>query len=669
MQYRYPRRVSRLARLAPSRPYVFLFFVYILAMFFFTGLRLLFVLHFHEQLAGVGLQQILTGFLIGLRFDQIVVLFALLLLVLVLPWASLRSGIVRRLTLAYLTVIFSLAWILTFIDIRFYFYFHSHLNFMAVDYVDEGPIVWKMMVADPMFYLFTGLWVCLSVLFPVLSAVISKKTRKLPHRRSWPNQIIYFLLAVALTFAGIRGRLGISPMDWGVAYFSQNHFLNQLALNGVYTLGRAITEEHGDPRLSYLSETERFPFVPFSEGLDTVHTMLEQEGDEWLEPSQSILRRTHQEKSQIGFKPNIILVMMESWTALHTGALGSKRGLTPYFDRMASEGTLFTNFYANGIRTNYGLSAVQCSFPSLPGRAVIKRYNARHPFRTLSEILHDRGYFNAFAYGGDLAFDNMEGFFTQKHYDRFYGESYFGHENAFSKWGVPDHIVFAKSADLTDSLPRPFQMTILTISNHEPFDLPDSSVRRYMDASDSSRIFNSQIYADYALGQFIMSMISKPVFDSTIFVFTADHARFGSGRYRGDPQDFHVPLLIYSPSILGKEGRRVATFGSQIDIIPTLMGLLGSDYVHASWGRDLLKLSEGDVGFAPMNVFDRIACIDRDYFYFEVLGHSTALYDTEMLDQTPMDVKEEKRADFLRIQRHLRIFMQIAEQLSTPGRH
>ncbi len=635
-------------------------------MLFLSDLRLLFALHFHEQLADADVWEILTSFLIGLRFDQVVVLYILLPLTVLLPWVSLRFRAARKLTVAYLAIVFSLTFLLTLADIRFYSYFHTHLNFMAVDYIDEGPTVWKMIVSDSKFFLFVLLWLCISLLFAVLSMVIVKRSQALPHRRSRPNQLIYFLLGTLLTLAGIRGRTSLSPMDWGVAYFSQNRFFNQLGLNGVYTLGRAITEEHHDPRLSYLSEKERFGFVPFSKGLDTVQVMLGQKGDEWLQPTHSLLRLTRQPEGDMGFRPNLVLVLMESWTAQNTGALGSKRGLTPNFDRLASEGILFANFYAAGIRTNYGLPAALCSFPSLPGRAVMKRYNALHPFRALSEILHERGYYNAFAYGGDLAFDNIEGFLTDKQYDCLCGDGYFGPENSFSKWGVPDHILFEKSVDLIDSLPRPFQLTILTISNHEPFDLPDSSARRYMDRSDSSRIFNCQIYADQALGKFVAQIQANPVFDSTIFVFTADHARFGSGRFRGDPQDFHIPLLVYSPSMIGKEGKKIEAFGSQIDIIPTLMGLLGGDYVHASWGRDLLKLSEDDPGFAPMNVFDRIASIDRDYFYFEVLGDRTALYESETLGRMPTDVKDDRQADFFRLQRRLRIFVQIAEQLSTP---
>jgi phosphoglycerol transferase MdoB-like AlkP superfamily enzyme len=297
----------------------------------------------------------------------------------------------------------------------------------------------------------------------------------------------------------------------------------------------------------------------------------------------------------------------------------------------------------------------------------MKRYQALHPFRALSEILGERGYYNAFAYGGDLAFDNVEGFFTQKGYDAFFGEEYFGRENGFSKWGVPDHVLFERTAALVDSLPRPFQLTILTVSNHEPFDLPDSSLQRYTDASDSARLFNCQIYADHALGRFMTLMRSSPVFDSTVFVFTADHARFGSGGFRGDPKDFHVPLLIYSPGAVGTVARRVKTYGSQVDIIPTLMGVFGGSYIHASWGRNLLQVPEGDPGFAPMSVFDQIASIDHDYYYFEVLGRSTALCESaEASNVEAADVGNERPDDFIRRQHRLRIYLQVGEQLCTP---
>jgi hypothetical protein len=141
-----------------------------------------------------------------------------------------------------------------------------------------------------------------------------------------------------------------------------------------------------------------------------------------------------------------------------------------------------------------------------------------------------------------------------------------------------------------------------------------------MDDADTSKIFNSQLYADDALGRFFALVEKMPVFDSTIFLFVSDHARYGPSRFALDPEFFHVPLLIYSPELLLDQQGRHSTYGSQTDILPTLMGLLGGDYRHASWGRDLFNLPEGDSGFAIMNIAGRIGYIDSDHLYVEELG-------------------------------------------------
>ena len=437
-------------------------------------------------------------------------------------------------------------------------------------------------------------------------------------------------------------------------------------MNGVYTFGKALTEEGRDPRIVYLNESARYPFVPFATGLDSVRSWLQGPNEDWLEPAKSLLRHVSQSPVPRDFRPNVVVVLMESWSGRNTGALGSTLGITPEFDSLAAHGMLFTNFYANGTRTNYGMPAVLCGFPALPGRSIMVRYNAAHPFVSLSEILHDRGYYNAFAYGGDLAFDNLEGFFRNKKFDRFFGDDDFGKQNVFAKWGVPDHIVFHDVVHLIDSFPRPFQLTVLTLSNHEPFDLPDSSVQIYKDGSDNSKVLNSHRYADFALGKFMQEFRTRPFFDSTIFVFTADHAKYGAGKVDPDPLDFRVPLLIYGPKLIGSEPRRIATTAGQIDILPTLMGLIGGSYVHGSWGRDILEVPSHDSGYAIVNIMGTLGIVSGGYLYGETLGSEPFLYSLDELKTRVHDIKADHPALTAQLQRHLRIFCQIADQLSTP---
>ncbi len=657
--------MSRLSQRIP-RFIVLLGLAYLVGIVWFALFRLLFLHQHWAKLNDVPVGQLASAFLAGWRFDQIIVLAILAPLVLILPWTTLRSALTQRLVIVYLTTFFSLAFLILLIDIRYYAYFGTHLTYQALLYAEGGRTTWHLIATEPVLWPFLGIWLMAAVLFVVILSRLVRRSREFPERPAWSLQIIAFVAALALCVLGIRGRVGISPINWGVAYTSQNHTLNQLGLNGVYMLGRAINEEARDIRILYRDENRRFPFVPFADGLDTVRAMLAQSDETWLEPDSSLLRTKKSPPPPYGFRPNIVIVLMESWAARNTGALGASRQLTPHFDSLASHGILFTRFYATGTRTNYGMPGTLCSWPSLPGRTIMTRYNAHHPFRAISEILRDRGYYNLFAYGGDLVFDNAEGFFRAKHYDRLSGDTDFGRDLVFAKWGIPDHVLFEKVTALSDSLPRPFQATVLTLSNHEPFDLPDSSVQRYPDASDSSKVFNAQLYADDAVGRFLRAMAAKPVFDSTIFVFTADHARFGGGTLALDPVDFRVPLLIYGPAVIGSAERRIDVVGGQVDIIPTLLGLLGDSCRHESWGRDLLEIASSDSGWATFNSSDLVGYMEQSWYYQEEVGGGHALFRMNGPETVKTDVAGDHPDELARLQRRLRIYLQIAEQLSTP---
>ena len=658
------RPTGALATLLPSRPFVFIALCYFLSLVFFGILRFLFLFNYRGQVSGETLGEILTAFAIGVRFDQIIILYCLLPILLVIPWITPSKRWFRWIVVSYICFIFSFVFILLLSDIRFFATFGSHLNFLFYEYIDDGGIFWSMVFSDSGVAASFAIWTVLTVLFGYLIVRFRRMTDGLPARRSWTNQIVWMVVFLALFFLGMRGRTGLAPIDWGVAYFSKNAFLNQLALNGVYTLARNYTERDGDLRLTTMTESERFPFMESSEAFKQVREMLQLPGDNWKDAPKSVSRVSLNSSLNRMADLNVIVVLMESWAAKNTGVLGCPHDLTPNFDSWADRGILFTHFFASGIRTSFGLPAVLCSYPSLPGRSIMGRYEAPHPFRTISEILHERKYYNTFVYGGDLAFDNIEGFFRNKKYHRFIGEKSFNSNQEFSKWGIPDHILFERAVALIDSLPRPFQMTVLTLSNHEPYDLPDSSVQKFFDDADSSKLFNSQLYADLALGRFLESLEKKRVFDNTIVVLTADHARYGVGRLVLDPETFRVPLLILGPKEFIPSGLVMDAAGSQVDILPTVLGLLYDKCEHASWGRDLLRLDEDDPGFAMINAGDRIGCVTRDMFYLEWLGRQTSLYDYDSLRTDPVDVSSVHPEQFRILQLRARAFMQLAEQLS-----
>lgn len=653
---------SKWAVLIPPKPVAFILGAYLVGLILFALARLTFLLHFPDQLDQISIFRTLVAFWIGIRFDTIILAAVLAPLVLGLPVFIRRP----RLTPAvmYLVAVCSFLFLLLLGDIRFYEEFGTHLNFHVLDYLTEGRTAWNLVLGDMMFWTLVAIWVGLVSLLIAGLAMVRKTIRRLPARRNWSVTIGYLVVLLMLTALGIRGRVDIAPIDWGVAYFSKNHFLNQLALNGIYTLGRTFTEQ--DSRLSLLKPPQRWEFTDFATALDTTRAMLGLPHEIWLEPKRSLKRLARQPDANFKFKPNIVLVLMESFSGRHTGCLGSGLDLTPHFDSLARHGILFTNFYSTGTRTSYGIAGTIGSFPSLPGRSILKRYDAEHPFITLSELLAGRSYSNTFMYGGDLVFDNMAGFLKTKGYNRIAGEEEFDSDSSFSKWGLPDHILFGEAIELTRQLPRPFQLTILTLSNHSPFELPDSSVRRYLGDDRQSRVFNAQIYADWALGQFMAAASQTPVYDSTIFVFTADHALWDVARYALDPVNLHIPLLIYAPGLLGDSGRVIETLSGHCDLLPTLMGLLGGEYIHESWGRDLLKLPPDDPGFAMFNSAHYLGYLLPDLFLVERIGREPWLLDINRLGEDEAHMADSFPERLRQIRTRLHHYYQTAEQLTIP---
>ena len=633
-------------------PFYYLFSIYLIGLIVFYTLRFFFYINFPEHTAELSAFEIAQAFLTGIRFDQIVVLLAMIPLFVIVPWLKKYSKFFINAASVYVTIVYSFIIIVSLADIRFFTYIGAHLNFLVFEYIDEGSSFTEMILTDSKILLYSLFWIVGTIVTFFMVHKSGKTLSRLTIQYRFLTRLLITIPLYILVFIGIRGSLGMKPLDWGAAYFSDEPFLNQLALNGVYTLGRTLTEKNHDPRLIFKDDSERFPFVAFDEGLRTVKTMLLQPNQDWDVNNKELKREILQPENSFGFQPNVILVVMEGWSGEYTGVLGSDLQLTPCFDSLSEAGILFTDFYATGTRTNFGLISSLCSYPSLPGRAIMKRYNAYNHFNSLPEILSNRGYTNLFMYGGDLNFDNMQGYFKTKEMHHFVGQDDFDSDDKFSVWGATDEALYNKILDVSDTLSRPFFTTVLTLSNHKPFDLPDSSLQIYKDDSFLSQIYNAIHYADYAVGGFIEDISQKPYFDSTIILFVPDHTQLGNSKGTIEPENFHIPFLIYSPLV---SNQMIPTTGSQVDITPTIMHLLGGNYNYKGWGRNLFIVDSSD-GFAVVNANQRTGIITKDYLYKEDIGISFAL---ELRDSTNTNI-----FDLQEIQTGFRIYLQIADQLS-----
>ncbi len=283
---------------------------------------------------------------------------------------------------------------------------------------------------------------------------------------------------------------------------------------------------------------------------------------------------------------NLVVVVEESLSAEYLGSFGNQEKLTPSLDHLAGRSLLFTNLYATGTRTVRGLEALTLSLPPLPGTSILKRPN-NDGFRSWGEVMKAKGYDNKFIYAGHGFFDNMNAFFAGNGFSIVDRSNFAKDEVTFSNiWGVCDEDLFRKvilEGDKSHAAGKPFFSMVMTTSNHRPFTYPDGRI----DIRSKTGRNGGVKYADYAIGRLIAEASREPWFKDTIFVFIADHCAGSAGKSAIPVKKYEIPMLIYAPQHV-KAGR-VDRLMSQIDVAPTVLGLMNMSYETDFLGRDILK--------------------------------------------------------------------------------
>lgn len=291
--------------------------------------------------------------------------------------------------------------------------------------------------------------------------------------------------------------------------------------------------------------------------------------------------------------PNIILVTIESLSAKYMGSNGNPENLTPNLDALRAQSLYFSNFYATGTRTDRGLEAITLSIPPTPGRSIVKRIGRESGYASLGQQLTAVGYDAVFVYGGRGYFDNMNAFFSGNGY-RIVDQSSIDEADISFKnaWGMADEDLYRQAIKLADSdhaANKPFFLQLMTTSNHRPYTYPDGRI----DIPSGDGREGAVKYTDHAIAQFLRQARAKPWFDNTLFVFVADHTAGSAGKEDLPVNNYQIPLWIYAPKLI--EAREDAQLASQIDLAPTLLGLLNLSYTSTFFGRDLLR----DDGLQP----------------------------------------------------------------------
>jgi len=575
-------------------------------MAMFTLLRGLLAWRNGQLAANLPVEDLAAAFAIGLRFDLMVSCYLLAPLALFLFHPRGLGN--RRIARLWLAAGGGAAVFLGVVELDFYREVHTRLNSLVFQYLKEDPatvtrMIWAGFPVVPYLLLSAGLWwLLLLALRRGDRATANHAGAVRPGPAQLAGRTLASLAIVLAVIAGARGSISAGPpLRWGDAVHSEHVFANHLALNGTFTLIKAASAASHSRQSHWWTRR-----VDGDSALATTRAMVLQPGDRLELPDRQPIQRHHQPGHGYpgGEVRNIVLIIMESFAGAYVGALGDDHGVTPAFDRLAEEGLLFTRFFANGTHTHQGMFASVACFPNLPGHEyLMQQPEGLHQFSGLPTLFGAASDNNAYLYNGDFRWDNQAGFFRNQGMDRFIGRDQIDNpKHVDSVWGVSDEDVFNQAAAELDSLAArgAFHAIIQTLSNHTPFSLPDPlPVDRVTDAGDASDHLTAMRYSDWALGEFFSHIRDKPWYRDTLFVVVGDHG-FASEKMISavDLNRFHVPLLLIAPGLRDRFGPRNPVIGSQVDIVPTALSLLGRPFRHQCWGRDLLSLAPGDPGFA-----------------------------------------------------------------------
>ena len=526
------------------------------------------------EVAAVGAATLVRSFVVGLGFDLLAAAYALVPLVLWLALAPERVGrsrIYRSLTVAFFAAACYAALVLAAAEWLFWDEFEARFNFIAVDYLlYTHEVIANIWQSYP-----TGkLLIALALGAVALTALLARwlwRTSAAPLARSAAAVVVLGLAALLVGATRL--------VDSDMKNFSTRDAANELAGNGIYEFFAAL-------RRNELSFDRFYATLPIGEAVATVRAGFP--GALWVSNKQGALERLEPGKGSPEQRLNVVLVSVESLGAEFLGAYGDPRGLTPNLDRLAKESLWFSRVYATGNRTVRGLEALSLALPPTPGQSIVRRPDNEKLF-SLGSVFEDKGYGVLFAYGGYGYFDNMNAFFGANDYRvvdrRAIPSSRIQFENV---WGVADEHLYDQVIEEIDrekaARPdHPVFVHVMTTSNHRPYTYPPGRI----DIPSGHGRDGAVKYTDYALGRLIELARQHPWFRDTVFVLTADHGANARGTSRIPVDKYLIPLMVYSPAHIAP--RRVDRLMSQIDIAPTLLGLLDFRYYSKFLGRDLLN--------------------------------------------------------------------------------
>ena len=478
-----------------------------------------------------------------------------------------------------------------FCDLPVYRIWGNRLDATALKYLASPKEAWASVSNLPIFWLVVGFLIVYWIIFTSWRKFIRANENAIASAEKKWAQLILLVVFICIQIIPLRGGLQQSPLNQSSVYFSTHNYINLATLNAPWNFMYSLNQHSG-------STANPFIYLDSTQAKKIKDSLLIQSG--------ATYQLIDLAKNS---KPNVIVVVWESFIEKATHL--SKKGIevTPYFNQLKKEGVYFPNIYCSGDRTDKGIVAVLSGYPAQPTTSIIKIPTKAATLPTLPKLYHDQQYQTSFYYGGELEFANMKSYLLGSGFQQFTSKSDFDKKDQNSKWGAHDQVVKDRILNDLAKTNTPFFTTWLTLSSHEPFETPVKTVIEGKD--DESMFFNSLHYTDSVLYAFVQACKQQPWWNNTVMIITADHGhRLPQTGRQAD--DFKIPLL-WLGGALTKTGINIAKTGSQIDIAAMLAGQTGIAATPFTWSKDLLKENTG--AWAYFTVYNLFGFVQPDRYY------------------------------------------------------
>ncbi len=532
--------------------------------------RIIFLTYFPDKLQGVSTLEFLKTLLYGLRLDASMTGYISLipLLIFIVLWCfpklNLKPVYAKSYVLFWI-VIFSF---ITISNFNIYREWGTKLNYRALDFAfNSTSEAIASSSSSPILASFSIFFIFIFISYFISRKLIIYKIPK--EKMHLSKKLIASIFFLAITFLFIRGGLGTSPINQSMAYFSEKPFLNHSAINTEWNLVHDVLNNR------YVNDN---PYKYFPK--DSAEKLVAELYKSPTEKTEQILKIQN---------PNVVFIILESFTADLVERLGGEKGVSPQLEKLIDQGLFFDHIYASGDRTDKGIIAVLSAFPAQATRSIMKINEKQEKLPAIPQILAQNGYHTSFYYGGESEFFNIKSFVLTHGFQKLVDIKDFNSPD-LSSWGAFDHIVFQKNAEELGEQKQPFFSTLMTLTNHEPFQLPGKS--HFPGESMSDKFRSTAYYTDESLGNYLESVKNKSWYKNTLFVIVADHGhRLPKNLYENyDPARFRIPLLFFGDALKDEyRGKTISKVGNQTDIAATLLAQLNISSEKFHWSQDLLN--------------------------------------------------------------------------------